>query len=66
MIGLRKETFSKNKQVSRMLSKAINKKSLWRTARQDSSQGVAAFLSNSKTKGKDKGKWKSSLGILEC
>lgn len=38
----------KNKQVSRTLSKAINKKSPWRAARQEGCRGAAAFLSNVK------------------
>lgn len=38
----------KNKQVGRMLLKAISKKSPWRAARQEGYRGVAAFLSDVK------------------
>lgn len=61
----------KNKQVSRMLLKTINKKSPWRAARQDCSEGVAALPSKRVSEGQVSSTSKrtangtSSLGILE-
>lgn len=58
----------KNKQLSRMLSKAIKEKSPWRAARQDCYQGVAAFLSFGQISSMSKqiANRTSSLRILEC